>query len=217
MSKPVFVINFKAYEEATGESCVALAKALDEGARTKGARTILCVPFTELRAVVTAVSHAEVYAQHVDAVTPGAHTGSVTAAMVAATGAKGTLLNHSERRVLERITEHIEAATKAGLKVIVCAQDTQEAQVLRNYPVEFVAVEPPELIGGDVSVSTARPELISASVKQCPENLLVGAGVKTRADVQTSVSLGAKGVLIASGVVKSAKPREALLDLTSGW
>jgi triosephosphate isomerase len=215
--KPVFVVNTKAYERSYGEALVALARDLSDAAHVKSVRCILCVPASEIRSVRTLeLPNLEVYAQHVDAVPAGSYTGHVTPAMLLAAGAQGTLLNHSERRV-EDVAAHVSAANAAGLKVVLCAQDTQEIQVFRNYVVEFLAVEPPELIGGDVSVSTGRPELIAASAKHAPTNLLVGAGVKNRSDVVKSVELGARGVLVASGIVKHAKPKEAFLELISGW
>ena len=215
--KPVFIVNAKAYEQSFGEQLLTLARELNDAAHMKSVRCVLCVPASEIRAVVAlGLSHLEVYGQHTDAIAPGAHTGSITPAMLVAAGARGTLLNHSEHR-LDDVAAHVDAAINAGLKVILCAQDAQEVKVLRNYAVEFLAVEPPELIGGDISVSTARPELISTCARHAPDNLLVGAGVKNRNDVATSVSLGAKGVLIASGIVKHPKPKDAFIELASGW
>jgi triosephosphate isomerase len=46
--------------------------------------------------------------------------------------------------------------------------------------------------------------------------VLCGAGVKNQGDVSKALSLGSKGILLASGVVKSAEPREALMDLIKG-
>jgi triosephosphate isomerase len=45
--------------------------------------------------------------------------------------------------------------------------------------------------------------------------VLCGAGVKTGKDVRRALELGAKGVLLASGVVKAKDPRKALQDLVS--
>jgi triosephosphate isomerase len=82
---------------------------------------------------------------------------------------------------------------------------------------DFVAVEPPELIGGDISVSTANPELISDAVATIGAGkVLVGAGIKNAEDVRIALKLGAVGVLVASGVVKAADPVAALEDLCKG-
>jgi triosephosphate isomerase (TIM) len=216
MSKPLVVINFKAYEQSFGASALQLAKTIEEVARIKGIPVIICVPATELRAIAAAVK-IPVYAQHADPIGVGAHTGWLPPQVLLAAGAKGTLINHSEHRLNKDVERAVTAAKQAGLKVILCVQDALEAKVLRNLGADYIAVEPPELIGGDVAISQARPELISQSVKHCPDNLLVGAGVKKRDDIVKSLELGAKGVLLASGVVKAANPKEVLLELCTGW
>jgi triosephosphate isomerase len=43
--------------------------------------------------------------------------------------------------------------------------------------------------------------------------VLCGAGITSGGDVTASLRLGAEGVLVASGVVKSESPRERLLEL----
>jgi len=46
--------------------------------------------------------------------------------------------------------------------------------------------------------------------------VLCGAGISTGEDVKAAIGLGTEGVLLASGVVKSADPKAVLLDLVSG-
>ena len=86
---------------------------------------------------------------------------------------------------------------------------------------DFVAVEPPELIGGDISVSKAQPELVKDSVEAVkavsPDvKVLCGAGVKNGEDVKSALELGAKGVLLASGVVKAKDAEAVMRDLIKG-
>ena len=81
-------------------------------------------------------------------------------------------------------------------------------------------MEPPELIGGDISVTTANPKIVQDTVETVKAvnrnvSVLCGAGVKTGQDVATAISLGADGVLLASGVVKSKDPKATLEDLIS--
>ena len=85
----------------------------------------------------------------------------------------------------------------------------------------FVAVEPPELIGGDISVTTADPGIVSSTVnavKNINKNvkILCGAGVKDGKDVAKAIELGADGVLLASGVVKAKDKKSVIRDLASG-
>jgi triosephosphate isomerase len=79
-------------------------------------------------------------------------------------------------------------------------------------------VEPPELIGGDISVTNAKPEVVVEAVRAVHRvdasiPVLCGAGVKNGQDVKKAIELGAKGVLLASGVVKAKDQRQALRDL----
>lgn len=104
---------------------------------------------------------------------------------------------------------------------IVCAQNSKEAGELAKFNPDFIAVEPPELIGGDVSVSTAEPEIIRNTVDEVKKNssrtyVLCGAGVKNKDDVKKAIELGAKGVLVASGVVKADSVENAMEDLIKG-
>ena len=90
-----------------------------------------------------------------------------------------------------------------------------------SFSPNFIAVEPPELIGGDISVTTADPDIISGSVnavKDINKNIkvLCGAGVKNGRDVAKSIELGASGVLLASGIVKAKDKGRVIRDLASG-
>jgi len=76
------------------------------------------------------------------------------------------------------------------------------------------------LIGGDVSVTNADPDIVSgtaAAVREVSEEvgILCGAGVKTGADVAKAIELGTSGVLLASGVTKASDPKSALSNLVS--
>jgi len=87
---------------------------------------------------------------------------------------------------------------------------------------DYIAVEPPELIGGNRSVSTARPEVVSGTVEAVrrvsPSTLvLCGAGVHARGDVARALELGADGVLVASAVTRSGDPRVAIAELLAGF
>jgi len=84
----------------------------------------------------------------------------------------------------------------------------------------MIAVEPPELIGGDISVTSADPTIVSNTVSLVnsvnPQVVtLCGAGVKNGQDVSTAIELGTSGVLLASGVTKAEDPLSVLRDLVS--
>ncbi|MBI5884841.1 triose-phosphate isomerase, partial [archaeon] len=188
----------------------------------ENASIALIVQATDLRLISRKVK-LPIFAQHLDPVKPGSNTGLILPEAVKQAGAVGTILNHAEnKRDNEFLQKAIARAKEVGLEVLVCAESIERAKQIAAFPLkpDFIAVEPPELIGGDISVSTANPEIIKGTV-QAVQGLalipvLAGAGVKTGIDVRKSIELGAAGVLLASGVVKAPKPKKALLGLVKG-
>ena len=214
----MIITNFKTYESAIGARAIELAKLHEKVAQETGVNLAVAVQAVDVCAVAAAVS-IPVFAQHIDPVHFGSNTGHVLPEAIVAAGAYGTLLNHSERQIsMDLLRASIERAQSVGLKVIACAQNHEEAEEIMWMKPEWVAVEPPDLIGGDISVSTAQPELIQAAVDLHGGNstTLVGAGVKNSEDVRIALKLGACGVLLASGVTKAADPEAVLRDLASG-
>ncbi len=218
MKAPVVIINFKAYAEVQGDRAVALADACQEVFDDTGVTIAVCPPITELSSVARAVT-VPVLAQHVDAKRPGAATGYITPELAKAAGAAGTLLNHSERRmVLADLALAVQLCKDAGLTTCVCTDTTTTSAAAAALDPDIIAVEPPELIGGDISVTDARPEVVSDAVRAVHRidegiQVLCGAGVKNGRDVKKAIELGASGVLLASGVVKAKEPRKVLQDL----
>jgi pyridoxal biosynthesis lyase PdxS len=98
---------------------------------------------------------------------------------------------------------------------IVCTKDIAETGDYSLMQPDFLAIEPPELIGSGISVSTAKPEVVSGAVKAAKSGVpvLCGAGVSKGIDVQKALELGAKGVLLASGVVKAQDPKAVLMEM----
>lgn len=217
---PVIVVNFKAYREVEGPRATHIATICEEVMEESGISIALCPPLVELSAVCSAVIN-PVFSQHVDPLGPGPYTGWITPSMVKAAGAKGTLINHSEHKIPEdKVGETVDLCRTSSLESIVCAETPEMARRLARFSPDFIAVEPPELIGGDVSVTTAKPEIVEDSVNAVGEVdkkivVLCGAGVKNGKDVRAALDLGTQGVLVASGVVKAIQIKNALYDLIS--
>lgn len=217
---PILVINAKTYNESNIKKVVKIAKICEVIEKKYMKDIIFCPQVTELGLVCHA-SNVKVFSQHIDAVQPGAHTGFVLAESVKELGAIGTILNHSEHKLnFETLKKSILRAKKAGLLSLVCASTPREAMKIASLKPDMIAIEPPELIGGDVSVSTAKPEVITDTVAKVNKvaniPVLCGAGIKSKEDVKIAISLGAKGVLVASGVIKSQNPRKSISELVSG-
>lgn len=198
----MIVVNFKAYSNAIGEKSEEIIEACRKASEDTGERVIVCPQPEDL----LRVEEGEAFAQHVDGVNPGSHTGSVLAKGVKEAGATGTLINHSEKRMRDRAIEaSVNAAESLGLETIVCAQSPGECKKYSEFDPDYIAFEPPELIGGSNPVSEAKPGLIEEAVEKTEEGVetLTGAGIKSKKDVEKSIELGCEGVLVASGVVKA--------------
>jgi len=218
MKLPLILTNAKTYQTAIGKAAVELAKIHEKVAQETGITFALAVQTADIFRVSSAVN-IPIFAQHLDAVSYGSHTGWNLPEAIKEAGATGVILNHSEHRFSDtkELEKSVKRAKEVGLLVCICAESDEEgARIFSACEPDFIAVEPPELIGGDISISTAEPKLISDSVEKIGTGkVLVGAGVKNGEDVRIALELGAVGVLLASGVTKSNDPESVLKDLIS--
>ena len=90
-------VNFKTYQEATGENAISLASIIEEISSQTKIKIIPVVQVVDLRSVVGATK-VEVWVQKIDGHGYGAHTGSIVGGSVFEAGARGTFLNHSENK-----------------------------------------------------------------------------------------------------------------------
>ncbi len=218
MKKPLIVINFKTYAESTGDKAVRIAQYCEEVSRDHGVSIIAVPQIPDIYRVACSVK-IPVFSQHIDGAGAGSFTGHITAECVRSAGASGTLINHSERPLLlSDIDSAVRAAKKAGLTTIVCTNNVAVTSAAAALSPDFVAIEPPELIGSGIPVSKADPEIVRGSVAVVKKidhevKILCGAGISRGEDVAAALELGTSGVLLASGVIKAKDPRAALLDL----
>jgi len=184
------------------------------------ARMIAVVSAFDLEAVRRVAPSLEVWTQHLDPVGQGGFTGWLEPQTALHRGAHGTIINHAEHKVSMEHVAALKEQLPSDFPMCGCAADVDEAKSLAEIGPTFIAVEPPELIGGDISVTTADPAIVSdtvAVVKSVNANVrvLCGAGVKNGADVAKAVELGAEGVLLASGVTKASDVQAVLADLVA--
>ena len=220
MSSPLILINFKAYHEGYGQNAHKIAQSAQIVSEESGISIALAPGYMDIHPI----SHhygLPVYAQHIDGISAGAHTGAVLAEAVKAAVATGTLLNHSERRrTLAEIDAAVTAARDANLVSVVCTNNVATSAAAASLSPAYVAIEPPELIGSGVSVSKADPGIIERSVTAVKNvnkdvGVLTGAGISTGECVKIALELGTDGVLLASSVVKAKDPQKILEDLVS--
>ena len=196
---------------------VAVAEAVRDVNESTDARVAVAPQAAHIGEV--AETGAETWAQHVDAIDYGSNTGHTLAESVAEAGAVGTLINHSEQRLkLADIDGSVQAAKRADLETVVCANNPAQIGAAAALDPDAVAVEPPALIGTGTPVSQADPDVVEdavAAVENVDDDVsvLCGAGISTGDDVVAAADLGAEGVLLASGVAKADDPQAALEDL----
>ncbi|MBX7077244.1 MAG: triose-phosphate isomerase [Methanobacteriaceae archaeon] len=219
-NKPIVILNYKTYLESSGEKALLLAKDLESVYDETGIPMIASPQAIDISKIKDETS-IPVYAQHIDPITPGGNTGSNLLESFIANGIDGTLLNHSEKRMkLADIESVVSQAKKANIISCVCSNNVATSEAVATLAPNYVAVEPPELIGTGIPVSKAEPEIVTGTVEKVKNinknvKVLCGAGISTGEDMKAAIDLGAEGVLLASGIIKAKSPKQALLDLVS--
>lgn len=128
-SSPYIVGNWKMNGS---RSLMAEARAIDRAsARYPSVQVALAPPFTLVQAMASVSEVIGVGAQDCHTAASGAHTGDISAAMLADCGAMFVIVGHSERRrdhgeKNADVNAKAEAALAAGLGIIVCVGETLE-------------------------------------------------------------------------------------------
>lgn len=220
MNTPIVILNYKTYLESSGENALELARALKSASEESGITMVAAPQAADIYRIQDQIS-LPIFAQHIDPITPGGHTGSNLIETLIEAGISGSLINHSENRMkLADIDEVIQLCKQNDIESCVCTNNIATSKAIATFSPDAVAVEPPELIGTGIPVSQAQPEVVENSVKGVKSinkkiKVLCGAGISTGDDMKAAMDLGADGVLLASGIVKAENPKEALLDLVS--
>jgi len=222
LGAPLFLLNLKLYEAWLGPRAEEIGRALEGAAEHHGVAAALA-PSTPDVGRLALTLKVPILGQHADFGPAGARTGYVVPEGLRAAGARGALVNHSEHPLsVEEVGWTVGRLAGMGLTAVVCAKDAAHAAVLAQFRPPYLAVEPPDLIGGKRSVSTARPEVVRDAVAAVHAvapgtRVLCGAGVHTREDVALALELGSEGVLVASAVTRAPDPAKALDELLSGY
>ena len=215
-------LNYKTYESGTGKNVLTMSKIVEEVSHLTGIKIIPVLQSADISDVSKELK-IQVWAQKIDPVTYGAHTGSILPESVLEDGATGTVLNHSENRFFDfdTLARAHDRAKEVGLKTLIFTKDLEELEMVGSLNPDYISYEPPSLIGSkDVSVATAEPEIISQAAlisKKLGIPLIVGAGVHSAGDVKKCLELGAVGIAVASDVMLSEDPKKELMDLCLGF
>jgi len=217
LQTPIIIVNFKTYSEATGSKAVELAKQAEKVSRETDVHIVVAPQFADISNVAKAVK-IPVFAQHIDPIKPGSHTGQVLADSIKEAGAVGTLINHSERQLkLSDIDAVIKMAIEKDLVSCVCTNNPDVSAAVAYLHPNIISIEPPELIGSGVAVSKARPEEVTRTIQlvrkvNSEAIILCGAGISNGDDVAVALKLQTQGVLVASAIVKAKEPYRVLYE-----
>ncbi|WP_084418863.1 triose-phosphate isomerase [Henriciella litoralis] len=130
MIRPLIAGNWKMNGlEAWLEVIEAIGDGLNK--QPDAADCLICPPFTMIAAAAKAAdkTRLNIGAQDCHTVANGAHTGDISAEMIADAGGKYVIVGHSERRADHgesdaTIAAKVEAAFRAGLTPIICVGET---------------------------------------------------------------------------------------------
>ena len=203
----MFVINCKNYEEISGDRIIKFVKIAEKVSKKYKVKIAIAPP-QHLIALV-ANSSIPILAQHIDDSKVGSTTGFVIPELLKKSKVSGSLINHSEHRISSKeIVKLVSKLKKLKMISVLCVKNVSEARKYAKLNPNYIAIEPPELIGSGKAVSKEKPGLIikaADAVKSAKNNtkLLCGAGIVSGEDVVKAIELGSKGILVASGIIKA--------------
>ncbi len=129
--RPYIVGNWKMHGT---RAMLSEARAMDRAAqRHMKVEVAIAPPYTLIHPIHREAGQIGVGAQNCHFADGGAHTGDISAAMVADAGAKFVILGHSERRADHGesdavVKAKVEAALEAGLRVILCCGESEKTR-----------------------------------------------------------------------------------------
>ena len=204
----LFIVNFKNYTEVSGCNSLKLAQAAEYVANRSKIRIAVAPPAGSLTNIANTVS-IPVFAQHLDHSELGSTTGFMVPEIAKSYGASGSLINHSEHRLPVQTIKHlVERLHNLKMVSVVCARTPAEVRKVAEFAPDYIAIEPPELIGSGIAVSKAKPSVITRSIDAVNDvnpnvSVICGAGIVSAEDVSAAIRLGSRGILVASGIVKA--------------
>jgi triosephosphate isomerase (TIM) len=220
--KGLIILNCKNYLEVAGDKILQLSQIAKDISNSNKVQIMIAPPQNCLFYLSQFIK-LPLICQHIDDEKIGATTGFTIPELAKSYGAAGSLINHSEHRIEHtHIQNLVERLRKLNMTSIVCAATSKEVGELARLNPNMIAIEPPELIGTGKAVSKVNPTIITKSVKEAgkhSENIQVicGAGIVDKTDVQSAINLGSKGILLASGLIKSGAWQDKLIELCEGF
>jgi triosephosphate isomerase len=133
MSRTPFIAGNWKMHKTVAEAEEYIQALLPRVSSVDGVDVAICVPFTDLQAMVdsTRGSRVEVFAQNMHEAREGAFTGEISAPMLTEIDVHGVVLGHSERRQYynetdKALSHKLVTAFAEGLKPILCVGETED-------------------------------------------------------------------------------------------
>jgi triosephosphate isomerase (TIM) len=208
----MIVINFKNYKR--GKAAMDLARTIYLYCNN----AIVAVPSMDVKDLVQGLSNLTVYAQHADYHDTAKSTGFIVPESLEETGAKGTLLNHSEHPLpLAVIKKTVKRCNERNIKVILCAKNLTQVKSFKSLNPYAIAFEDPKLIASGKSITQAKSATIGKFVEILKDTQIIpmcGAGITSATDIEEAYFLGCKGVLMSSAIADSHNPEKILKEIS---
>jgi triosephosphate isomerase len=222
---PILILNFKNYHEIEGQKGIELARSVQKVSESfDGSIQLVVAPPQPALSLVIQNVNIPVFAQHLDYAEAGSTTGYFIPEMARSFGAQGSLLNHSEHRIdkLDTVQGLVNRLRSLQMVSVVCARTPSEVSTLARFEPDYIAIEPPELIGSGRAVSTENPAIVTDSINVATKisqnaRVICGAGITDANDVSSALKLGAVGILVASGIIKATSWIDKITELASGF
>ncbi|MGI6536918.1 MAG: triose-phosphate isomerase [Caldicoprobacterales bacterium] len=213
---PFFEIGTKNY--IWGDAVLELAKAADEAAEKYDIDVLFITPVVEIRRIAENTKNLIILAPYMDTLRPGRGMADILPEAVKDAGAKGVVVNHSEKPMtLPAIKATIERANELDMLVFACADTIAEAKAIAQLGPDIINPEPSELIGGaagKVSDMSYVKESIKA-IKEINPNILVeqAAGITTGQQVYDFIMAGSEAAGAASGILNAEDPIAKMYEM----
>lgn len=210
-------LSLKTYKEATGEQVIKLLSSVKKILQESKIPIIPVAQPTDIYRIKKELN-IEVWAQHIDPIDPGRNFGWISPYSIKEAGADGVVINHAEHELEKnQIIETVKKAKQYNLKTLVLTQTIDLALEIENYNPDFIGYEKKDFIETGISMIESEKENIKFLAEKLKIPLIIGAGITNQNDVKNAISLGAKGVILASAFIKAKNPEEKLKELVTGF
>jgi triosephosphate isomerase len=221
-SKKLLFVNFKNYQQSF-DGFPSLYQELEGIAKKYPRVKVIFTPPPLLATKLSSLLDISVWSQHLDPLPLKRATGFSPIEGAKFVGIEGTFLNHSEKPLGEKkLQEALVIAKKAAIATMVFVSSPSKISVVKRLEPDFIAYEPPELIGAGVSrgvsVASAKKEIIPKAVKEAGSiPLIVGAGIHEGNDIRVAIESGSAGGAVSSAIVTAPNPPDVLGDLLAAF